>query len=669
MDKLLIANRGEIAVRIARSAHALGISTVGIYSDSDATAMHVDAVDVAVALGGTTPATSYLRADAVLQAALDTGCDAVHPGYGFLSENAEFAQQVIDAGLSWVGPTPEQIRLLGDKVEAKRAAVDAGVPTTSIIEVSGTDVPDGVPMPALVKAAAGGGGRGMRIVRDADELAEAVAAASREAESAFGDGTVFIEPYLERGRHVEVQILGDSHGNVVHLGERECSIQRRNQKVVEESPSAGITDEQRRTLCEGALALARHVGYENAGTVEFLVGTGPGDEGGTITFLEVNTRLQVEHPVTEAVTGLDLVELQLRVADGEALPITQDDVRSDGHAIEVRVVAEDPAAGWLPSTGTLDRFEIGEGVRVDTGARAGTDVTTDYDSLLAKVIAHGPTRADAARRLARALRSSWIAGVRTDVPALVAILGEDDYLAADTPTSYLDEHPDVVATTGPTGDDRVALLLGAVFASEHRSRTTDRVTGFAPSGWRNLRTHGQRQTWSVGDETEQVEYVMCGRSHAQVHLGPWPTPTEDGSLSADERRIVQVRLHGRTGDRQLVEVDGVRHGVDVLVDGDTVHTRSAAGSVSWTLAPRFVDHDVDSAGGGPTSPLPGTVLSVHVSAGDTVSEGDVLVVVEAMKMEHKIVAAADGTVDEVLFAEGDRVDAGDLLVRLETPEE
>lgn len=668
MQRLLIANRGEIAVRIARTAHQLGLSTVGIYSDADAAAMHVDSVDVAVALGGTTPASSYLRADAVLRAALDTGCDAVHPGYGFLSENADFAQQVIDAGLSWVGPTPEQIRLLGDKVAAKQAAVEAGVPTTSIIEVAGTGtsarVPSDVPMPALVKAAAGGGGRGMRIVRSADELADAVAAASREAEAAFGDGTVFIEPYLERGRHVEVQILGDHHGNVVHLGERECSIQRRNQKVVEESPSAGITADQRRSLCEGALALARHVGYANAGTVEFLVGA-----DGTVTFLEVNTRLQVEHPVTEAVTGLDLVELQLRVADGEELPITQDDVCSDGHAIEIRLVAEDPAAGWLPSTGALARFEIGDGVRVDTGARAGTDVTTDYDSLLAKVIAHAPTRTGAARQLARALRSSWIAGVQTDRAALVAILGEADFLAADTPTSYLDEHPDVVTSTGAAGDDRLALLLGAVFAHEHANRSSDAVTGFAPSGWRNLRTHGQRQVWIDGDETHHVEYEMRGRDAAEVRVGPWPVPTEDGSLTDDDRRVVDVRLFERSDDVQVVEVDGVRHRIDVLHVEDTIHTRSAAGSVSWTLEPRFVDHALDAAGGGPTSPLPGTVLSVHVAAGDQVADGDVLVVVEAMKMEHKILASGDATVAEVLFAEGDRVDQGDLLVRLETPEE
>ncbi len=668
LSKLLIANRGEIAVRIARTAHRMGISTVGIYSDSDATALHVDAVDVAVALGGTTAATSYLRADAVLRAAIDTGCDAVHPGYGFLAENADFAQQVIDAGLAWVGPTPEQIRLLGDKVAAKQAAIAAGVPTTTIIEIDGTGddavVPDDVPMPALVKAAAGGGGRGMRIVRSVDELADAVAAASREAASAFGDGTVFIEPYLERGRHVEVQILGDAHGNVIHLGERECSIQRRNQKVVEESPSAGITDGQRATLCEGALALARHVGYTNAGTVEFLVGV-----DGTVTFLEVNTRLQVEHPVTEAVTGLDLVELQLRVAAGDELPITQDDVRIDGHAIEVRLVAEDPAGGWLPSTGTLARFDISDDVRVDTGVRAGTEVTTDYDSLLAKVIAHAPRRADAARRLARALRSSWIAGVDTDAAALAAILADDDFLAAQTPTSFLDEHPELVSDPGASGDDHLALALGAVFAREHASRHNDPATPFAPSGWRNLRIQGQRQVWHAGDHTEHVEYRMRGRGAADVLVGPWPTPTDDGSLGPDERRTVQIRLFDRTDERQVVEIDGVRHRVDTFSVDDVVHTRSAAGSVSWTLQPRFVDHDLVDAGGGPTSPLPGTVLSVHVAAGDTVSDGDVLVVVEAMKMEHKICAVADATVAEVLFAAGDRVDSGDLLVRLDTGED
>ena len=691
ISRLLIANRGEIAVRIARTAHRLGISTVGVYSEPDANALHVDAVDVAIALGGATPAESYLRGDAIIAAARATGADAIHPGYGFLAENAGFAQAVIDAGLVWVGPTPEQVTLLGDKVAAKRAALDAGVPTTSMIEVvDGRPVGDAtVTYPALVKAAAGGGGRGMRVVRSADELDDAVAAASREALAAFGDGAVFIEPYLERGRHVEVQIFGDRHGNVVHLGERECSIQRRNQKVVEESPSAGITPEVRAALCAGAVALARHVGYEGAGTVEFMVGA-DSDGAPTITFLEVNTRLQVEHPVTEAVTGLDLVELQLRVAAGEPLPISQDDVTFSGHAIEVRVVAEDPAAGWMPSTGRIGRFRIGDGtpdgVRVDTGVRDGAEISSDYDSLVAKVIAHAPTRLEAARRLARTLRGSQITGIRTDVDALVAILGEADYLAADTPTAYLDEHPDVVRAIGPAGDDRVALLLGAVFALEGEHRRADRATPFAPSGWRNLRTQGQRQIWlEPTGEHLHVEYVMrpdrladgSTRWTASVWLGPWPEPDDDGALTRDDRIERIVRLIDRRDDGVAIEIDGrrstvsaevVHHALGLDDDGVgavTVHTRSAAGALTLIRAPRFALHDAQAEGGGPICPLPGTVIAVHVAAGDTVRDGQVLMVVEAMKMEHKIVAAGDATVSEVRFAVGDRVDQGDLLVALD----
>ena len=552
ISRLLIANRGEIAVRIARTAHRLGVSTVGVYSEPDANALHVDSVDVAIALGGATPAESYLRGDAIIAAALATGADAIHPGYGFLAENAAFAQSVIDAGLIWVGPTPEQVTLLGDKVAAKRAALEAGVPTTSMIEVVDGRVADRetVSYPALVKAAAGGGGRGMRVVRTADELDDAVAAASREALAAFGDGAVFIEPFLERGRHVEVQVFGDRHGNVVHLGERECSIQRRNQKVVEESPSAGISDDVRTALCEGAVALARHVGYEGAGTVEFMVGAAD-DGASTITFLEVNTRLQVEHPVTEAVTGLDLVELQLRVAAGEPLPIAQDDVTITGHAIEVRVVAEDPAAGWMPSTGRIGRFSIGTGqiddVRVDTGVRDGAEISSDYDSLVAKVIAHAPSRAEAAGRLARALRASQVTGIRTNIDSLVAILGEADYLAADTPTAYLDEHPDVLAPIGPAGDDRVALLLGAVFALEYERRSADRATPFAPSGWRNLRTQGQRQVWlEPTGEHLHVEYVMrperLGDGSTRWAASAWLGPV----ARARRRRGTVGRGPGRT---------------------------------------------------------------------------------------------------------------------------
>lgn len=666
ITRLLIANRGEIAVRIARTAHSLGISTVGVFSEPDADAMHVDAVDVAVALGGATPAESYLRADAIIEIAVAHGCQAIHPGYGFLAENADVAQRVAAAGLIWVGPTPDQINLLGDKIAAKKAAIAAGVPTAPIIEITDGQLPSDVPMPALVKAAAGGGGRGMRIVRTPDELADAVAGGSREAEAAFGDGTVFVEPFIERARHVEVQIIGDMHGNVVHLGERECSIQRRNQKIIEESPSAGITPETRTALCDGAVALAKSVGYHGAGTVEFLVG----EDGGVdqINFLEVNTRLQVEHPVTEAVTGVDLVELQLRVAAGEQLPISQEFVAARGHAIEVRIVAEDPAAGWLPSTGEITSFDLGgadaELVRVDTGFRAGAVVSPDYDSMLAKVIAHAPTRAGAAAKLRRALRRSEVTGVTTNIPALVEILGERDYLNAATPTAYLDEHPDVVDASGPTGDDRLALLLAAVFATERADRAADTVTGFAPSGWRNVRTQGQRQVWGAldSDVQEHIEFTVC-LDAADVLVGPWPTPTDDGTLSADERRRVAVRLLHIEPDRIAIEIDGVRRVVGLVAD-EVVRTRSAAGSVVWQQAPRFVDHDAEVAGGGPISPLPGTVIAVYVEAGQTVDTGEVLMVVEAMKMEHKITAPRPSTVTEVHFDVGGRVDQGTLLVSL-----
>ncbi|MEM9038934.1 MAG: biotin carboxylase N-terminal domain-containing protein [Actinomycetota bacterium] len=669
IGRLMIANRGEIVVRIASTAHRLGISTVGVYSEPDRNSMHVDTVDVAVALGGATPAESYLRADAVIDAALAQGCQAVHPGYGFLAENAEFAEQVAAAGLIWVGPSPADIRLLGDKIAAKKAAIEAGVPTAPLFEIEAADdLPDDVPFPALVKAAAGGGGRGMRVVRSSDELADAVAAGSREAEAAFGDGTVFVEPYIERARHVEVQVIGDAHGHVIHLGERECSIQRRNQKIVEESPSPGILPETRAALCEGAVKLAASTGYQNAGTVEFLVGeAGTVDE---INFLEVNTRLQVEHPVTEAVTGVDLVELQLRVAAGEALPVVQDDVSSSGHAIEVRVVAEDPAAGWLPSTGEVTAFDIGEGVRVDTGFRAGAVVSPDYDSMLAKVIAHAPTRTEAAARLRRALLGSDVAGVTTNVPALTAILGEPDYLAARTPTAYLDEHPDVVAVLGPSGGDLDALLLAAVFAAEASSRSVGSANplAFVPSGWRNVRTQGQRQAWTRAAEPEvehHVEYTISADG-AVVLLGPPPAITDDGSFADDDRRRVEVRLLRRAVGEIAIEVDGVRRTVSTAVVDGGYRTRSTAGSAMWTLAPRFVDHDAEAAGSGPVCPLPGSVLSVHVEVGQEVTDGDVLMVVEAMKMEHRITATGTATVSAVHFAAGDRVDQGDLLVSLES---
>jgi propionyl-CoA carboxylase alpha chain len=657
--RLLIANRGEIVGRIARTAHRMGIDTVGVHSMPDATAFHVDAVDRSVALGGATPAESYLRADAIVDAALDAGCDAVHPGYGFLAESSSFARAVVDAGLVWVGPTPEQIATLGDKQAAIRRAAELGVPTAGIVEAApGEDIAD-VPLPALVKAAAGGGGRGMRIVRSSAELRAAIDAATREAEAAFGDGTVFIEPYREHVRHVEVQIIGDAHGALVHLGDRECSIQRRSQKLIEEAPCAGITEETRRILWEGALTLGASVGYRSAGTVEFLVG-----DDGAVTFLEVNTRLQVEHPVTEAVTGLDLIELQILVAEGRPLPITQDDVRFDGHAIEVRLVAEDPAAGWLPSTGTLAAFEIDGGVRVDAGVRSGSEVSPHYDSLLAKIVAHGSDRRRVAAALSRTIRAAHIGGVATNRRMLAATLEDPDFLAATTTTRHLDEHPHITAASLDEGE-RDVLLAAAVV----RRATADRIGdpwAFVPNGWRNLWTLGERSTWTDGAGSRvALEERWEGDDRITLLVGDWPSPTDSGALSTDERRSVEVEVGAVRPDEVLVEVDGVRHRVRTTRTPDgAVVTSASFGGETWNLEPRFVATEATAAGSGPVSPLPGRIVSIDVVLGQRVVDGDQLLVVEAMKMEHRIVASHEAVVTAIRFEVGDRVDAGDLLVEL-----
>lgn len=697
IGRLLIANRGEIAVRIARTTRRLGIGTVGVYSDADADALHVDQMDIAVALGGTTAAESYLDIDLVLDAALRTGCDAVHPGYGFLAENATFAGAVEEAGLIWVGPTPEQITVLGDKILAKRAAVEAGVPTTELIEVTDGPLPT-VTFPALVKAAAGGGGRGMRIVDTADDLAGAIAAARREAEAAFGDPTVFIEPYLARGRHVEVQIIGDSHGNVVHLGDRDCSVQRRNQKVVEEAPAPGLAPALRDALRAGAVALARHVGYRNAGTVEFLVGA-----EGTVTFLEVNTRLQVEHPVTEAITGVDLVELQLRVAAGEPLGFDQSEVSFDGHAIEVRLVAEDPAQGWIPSAGTIEEFRWPHGIRVDTGVERGSKVATEYDSLLAKVIAHGRTRDDARATLLDGLRETALVGCATNLASTIAVLDEADFAAANIHTGYFEDHPEVLrpstlaaehadrdsaapsAAFADPGSASDALLCAAVLADERNWRRLDTCWGFAPAGWRNLTTVGQRARFQgTGPEwTAAVPVELVGDGQVRrLLIGEWPTPGPDGLLGDDLRRSVAVRSTWIDDDTIAVEVDGIRRQVrielleaalvplDLSEAGAHVLVSSVGAVAAWRRQARFDAADTASGGAGPVAPLPGTVTEVRVAAGDVVAEGAALVVIEAMKMEHTIRASAEVTIDEVLVEPGSRVDAGQLLVTFaEGPED
>ena len=659
INRLLIANRGEITVRIAKTAHRLGIETVGIYSDADQNALHVDTVDTAIYLPGKTLSETYLNGEQIIQAALDNRCDAIHPGYGFLAENSHFAQSVLDAELIWIGPTPEQIALLGDKMLAKKAAIDAGVPTVTSTEVQPGEKPPKFDMPVMVKAAAGGGGRGMRIVEKQSELAGAIESASREAESAFGDGRVFVEPYITHGRHIEVQIIGDAHGNVLHLGERECSIQRRNQKIFEEAPSRGISDEVRKLICDGAVALAEHVKYENAGTVEFLV-----NDKEEINFLEVNTRLQVEHPVTESITGLDLVELQIKVASGKKLSLEQKEIVFSGHAIEVRLVAENPSQNWMPSIGEIEKFQVGEGVRVDSGIREGSQVTTDFDSLIAKIISTGSDRKQAIMKLARSLRSTQISGIETNLSMILSVLAEDDYQKANTPITYLQDHPEVLNGQEPSPHDFNALLLGAVFALEFSESLERKVTTFAPSGWRNLRIQGQRQTWESPTGDYFVEYTI-DKNSASVLLGPWPEPQEDGTLTEDNRTKFNVRLLRQSEAEQTIEINNRRQVINTAVIGETVHAQSKLGTATWTRKPIFIHRESEQFGAGPTSPLPGTVIAVNISEGETVKEGDVLVVVEAMKMEHKIVATGPATVINIHFRPGDSVDTGDLLVSLQ----
>ena len=658
--RLLIANRGEIAIRIARTARDRGISCVGVYSDADSTSLHLDSMDVAVALGGETAAESYLRIDAIVDAAVANGCDAVHPGYGFLAENAEAARAVEAAGLMWVGPTAEQIELLGDKVAAKRAAEEAGVPTTPIIEVAADgSTPADVSMPALVKAAAGGGGRGMRIVREGDDLAAAIESASREAAAAFGDATVFIEPYIEQGRHIEVQIVGDGEGEVLHFGERDCSVQRRNQKVIEEAPAVGLPDDVRAALHDGATRLARHVNYRGAGTVEFLVG-----HDGTITFLEVNTRLQVEHPVTEAVTGVDLVGLQFDVASGAGLGMTQDAISLCGHAVELRLVAEDPSSGWMPSTGVITAFDVPGNVRVDSGIRPGSVVTTNYDSLLAKIIVTGADRQTALAVAADAMRRADIGGVRTNADSLVAILTDDVFAKGGVDTGYLDRQPHVLQGVRPETADIDAHLVAVVLDRVAANRRADQRWGFAPSGWRNLSTRGQRITMveSGGDAPVEyeVEYRLLGGDTWEFLLGPWPKADDDGALDLDDRPRSVVR---RCGD--AIEIDGRRTSPNVSRLGESWRVSGWSGRTEWHELPRFAEHDADLAGSGPVAPLPGTVIDVRVSDGDSVEADQVLMVIEAMKMEHQITTPSAATVTTVCFSVGDRVDMGDLLVELE----
>ncbi|MFI8510300.1 acetyl/propionyl/methylcrotonyl-CoA carboxylase subunit alpha [Streptomyces sp. NPDC085460] len=639
ISTLLVANRGEIACRVFRTCRELGIRTVAVFSDADADALHVREADAAVRLPGAASSETYLRGDLVVAAALASGADAVHPGYGFLSENADFARAVTAAGLTWVGPPPEAIEAMASKTRAKELLGIAPL----------TDVTAG-DLPVLVKAAAGGGGRGMRIVRELAELDGALAAASAEAASAFGDGEVFVEPYVENGRHVEVQVLADAHGTVWTLGTRDCSLQRRHQKVIEEAPAPGLPPALTEELYERSAAAAKAVGYVGAGTVEFLVADvppalgpagadvspAPGSAGAGGTprahFLEMNTRLQVEHPVTEEVYGVDLVALQLAVAEGTPLPPEPPAAR--GHAVEARLYAEDPAAGWAPQTGRLHAFGV-PGVRVDTGYASGDTVPVHYDAMLAKVVAHAPTRAEAVRKLAHALERAVIHGPATNRDLLVASLRHSEFRdQGRLDTGFYDRHLDALAGP-PDGAGHAAVAAALAEAA----RNAGRFGG----GWRNVRSQDETRTYGE----HEVRY----------------RPARDGGFEvlAPEG----VRAVAAAPGRVRLEAGGVVRDFEVAAYGDgTVHV----GPHRLAARPRFTDPRERTLPGSLLAPMPGTVvrLADGLAVGDRVEAGQPLLWLEAMKMEHRVTAPASGTLTALHAAPGRQVEVGALLAVVQT---
>ncbi|MGX1886058.1 ATP-binding protein [Streptomyces sp. NPDC055287] len=647
ISSVLVANRGEIACRIFRTCAQLGITTVAVYSDADTGALHARSADAAVRLPGTAPADTYLRGDLVVKAALSAGADAVHPGYGFLSENAEFARAVLDAGLVWIGPPPAAIDAMASKTRAKELMAASGVPLLAPVAPDRATDAD---LPLLLKAAAGGGGRGMRVVRDLAALPGELTAAAAEARSAFGDGEVFAEPYVERGRHVEVQVMADAHGTVWALGTRDCSLQRRHQKVVEEAPAPGLDDALRTTLHDAAVAAARAVDYRGAGTVEFLVSA-----EGRPYFLEMNTRLQVEHPVTEAVFGIDLVALQLRVAEGEALP--PEPPAPSGHAVEARLYAEDPARDWQPQTGALHALRVTEapGLRLDSGYAGGDLVGVHYDPMLAKVIAHAPTRAEAVRKLAHALERAAIHGPVTNRELLVRSLRHPDFGAGRLDTGFYDRHLD--ALTEATADSREGALaaLAAALADAAARQAAGTTTAARLGGWRNLASQPQAKTYRT--EPDGTEHEVRYRA------------TRD-SLTAEG--TPGVRVHGVRADHVTLEIEGVlRHFVvTVHPGGRTYVDTSTGGTHTLTALPRFPDPTTSTAPGSLLAPMPGTVVRVAegIAEGAHVTAGQPLLWLEAMKMEHRVSAPASGTLTALHAAPGRQVEVGALLAVVQAEE-
>jgi len=653
-DTVLVANRGEIAVRVIRTLRAMGIRSVAVFSDADADARHVAEADTAVHIGPAVARESYLHIGRIVDAARCTGAQAVHPGYGFLSENAEFADALTAAGIVFIGPPAAAIRTMGDKIAARDAVAASGVPVVPGLARPGlTDAElaagaDEIGYPVLIKPSAGGGGKGMRVVHRRDELPAALASARREAAAAFGDDTLFLERFVTNPRHIEVQVLADGFGHVVHLGERECSLQRRHQKVIEEAPSPLLDGRTRARIGAAACDTARSVAYAGAGTVEFIVSADAPEE---FFFMEMNTRLQVEHPVTELVTGIDLVEQQIRIAAGERLALAQDDVALHGHAIEARVYAEDPAAGFLPTGGEVLAYAEPDGVRVDSGIRTGTVVGSDYDPMLAKVIAHGPDRAAALRGLDRALAGTEILGVTTNIEFLRFLLADPDVAAGRLDTGLLDRRaPDF--TPAPAGDAELVAAAAALWLRDWAAAGADLWA--QPSGWR------------IGAHAPTVRRLRCGGRTA--HVGLTGTPARAEAVVEDGGRAPVAA--GRDGDRLWLTLDGVRRAWRVALDGNRVWL-TAAGAVHCVEEVHEAPVRPDEAHRGDAelrSPMPGTVVAVAVADGDRVTAGTPVVTVEAMKMEHALYAPVDGVV-EVLVGVGDQVKVGQRLATIVAQEE
>ena len=634
-NSLLIANRGEIACRIIKTSKEMGIRSIAVYVDADKDALFVTQADESIRLedGG------YLDSNQIIEAAKKTGAQAIHPGYGFLSENASFARKVKKEGIIWIGPSAYVISVMGDKLKAKDLAIKADVPTLPMTSKPSEAKKIGYPL--LIKAAAGGGGKGMRIVNKEKDLKESISSAQREAKSGFNDERIFIERYVEKSRHIEIQILGDSHGNIIHLGERECSIQRRHQKIIEESPSTRISEEVRNKMGESAVKLAKKIKYESAGTVEFLFD----DNTEEFWFLEVNTRLQVEHPVTEEVTGMDLVSEQLKIARGEPIGFSQKDVTWTGSSIEARLYAEDPDNDFLPEIGTLIAFEESDSAeaRWDTGVKTGTVVGTDFDPMLAKIISFAPNRTDAASKLAKALQSAHIGGVKTNRDFLINCLNTEEFIKGDTTSDFIERvNPSRKLEIEEDEIDHV-LAIAALWIQQN-NRDNANLAKFMQSGWTNGRLPMQRITFEFENKEHIVEYKKQRNQKFIFSSGK------------------EACIYKKDNDGIDLIFDGKRHYSRVTLSNNNILVHMPFGDVMLKVKPRFKEPGTEKTIGGLVAPMPGKVIDIKVKKGKKVKAGETLVILEAMKMEHSIKAAEDGKVSELLISINDQVENGALLM-------